>query len=172
MGKYHPLEAYLSKQSADSCVLTFSEIEEIIGDSLPSSARKREQWWGNDRSHTQACSWIQAGWRIESPRLALVGERVHFVQSARSGSSSEEPLDDSGTSQVIVRNLAARVVAELKRKAARNGHSLERELRMILTRAARPERTELIAEADRVRAMTTGPLEDSVSLLSKDRDRP
>ena len=36
------------------------------------------------------------------------------------------------------------------------------------SRAGRPE---LIAEADRVRAMTPGPLEDSVSLLREDRDR-
>ena len=41
---------------------------------------------------------------------------------------------------------------------------------MILTQAARPKRTELIAQADRVRAMTPGPLEDSVTLLRQDRD--
>ena len=75
-----------------------------------------------------------------------------------------------GQSQVIVRRLDTTVVAALKRKAERKGHSLEQELRGILTRAASPERAELIAEADRIRAMTTGPLEDSVSLLRRDRD--
>ena len=40
----------------------------------------------------------------------------------------------------------------------------------ILTRAARPARAELIAETDRIRAMTVGPLEDSVSLLHQERD--
>ena len=77
---------------------------------------------------------------------------------------------ENASSQVIVRNLAVGVVAELKRKAKRNGHSLEQELRTILTHAARPERVALIAEADRIRAMTAGPLEDSVSLLREDRD--
>jgi plasmid stability protein len=77
---------------------------------------------------------------------------------------------DKAPSQVIVRNLDAGVVAELKRRAKRKGRSLERELRMILTRAARPERSKLIAEADRIRAMTAGPLEDSLSLLREDRD--
>lgn len=172
MGKYRPLETFLSKQSADSCTLTFPEIEKIIGGSLPASARNLEQWWGNDRSHTQACSWMRAGWIVESPGSAPIKKRVRFVRTARGGPSSEDSFEDRGTSQVIVRNLATRVVAELKRRAKRNGHSLERELRMILTRAARPERSELIAEADRIRAMTPDPLEDSVSLLREDRERP
>ena len=41
---------------------------------------------------------------------------------------------------------------------------------LIPTRAARPDRAELLAEIDRIRAMTVGPLEDSVSLLRRDRD--
>ncbi len=45
----------------------------------------------------------------------------------------------------------------------------QRELKNILTNAARPQRRELIAEADRVRAMSVGPLEDSVSILRWDR---
>ena len=35
--------------------------------------------------------------------------------------------------------------------------------------AGTPERQGLIAEADRIRAMTPGPLEDSVTLLRRDR---
>jgi len=42
--------------------------------------------------------------------------------------------------------------------------------RNILRRAARPDRTALIAETKRIRDMTPGPLEDSVSLLREDRD--
>ena len=34
----------------------------------------------------------------------------------------------------------------------------------------RRDRAELLAEADRIRAMRAGPLEDSVSLLREDRD--
>ncbi len=49
--------------------------------------------------------------------------------------------------------------------AKRKGHSLQRELKNILTK-----RRELIAEADRTRAMTAGPLEDSVSILREGRD--
>lgn len=54
-----------------------------------------------------------------------------------------------------------------KRRIRQRGHSLERKSKITMARAGRPE---LIAEANRVRAMTPGPLEDSVSLLREDRD--
>ena len=62
------------------------------------------------------------------------------------------------------------IAALVMRMAKRSGHSLQRELGNILTRTAHPRRGELIAEADRIRAMTTGPLEDSVSILREGRD--
>lgn len=74
-------------------------------------------------------------------------------------------------SQVLVRNLNPGVVAALKQRAKRKGHSLEHELRRILTEAARPERGDLLAEADRIRAMSPGPLRDSVDLIREERDR-
>ena len=171
MGTYDPLREYLSGQPDDSCTLTFRDIEEIIRDSLPSSARRAnnyKSWWANDKTHVQAASWMRAGWRTAgSPDLAA--ERIRFTRSPRAFRPPRNAGD--GPSQVIVRNLDAAVVAELKRRARRNGRSLERELRLTLTRAARPDRATLIAEADRIRAMTAGPLEDSVSLLRQDRDR-
>ena len=168
MSKYSPLGEYLMAQQSDSCVLTFSRIEEIIGASLPASAKRREQWWGNDKTHTQACSWMQAGWRVRQPRL--MKEQVRFTRNNYHSTSPNEQSRGKAVSQVVVRNLDSRVVAALKQRARRNGHSLERELRVILTRAAQPGRRELIAEADRIRAMTAGPLEDSVSLLRQARD--
>ena len=36
---------------------------------------------------------------------------------------------------------------------------------------AQPDRHELVAEADRIRAMTPGPLPDSTRLIREDRDR-
>ena len=72
--------------------------------------------------------------------------------------------------QVIVRNLDEKVVASLKRRAERHGHSLEQELRDILSRAARPDREELLAQTLRIRAMTPGVLSDSTELIREDRD--
>ncbi len=75
--------------------------------------------------------------------------------------------------QVIVRNLDAEVVAALKRKAALHGRSLEQELREILSSAARFDREERLAVADRIRAMTPrGVVQtDSTDLIRQDRDR-
>lgn len=167
MPKYAHLERYLSERRDDSCSLTFSQIEGLIGAPLPASARRHPSWWGNDRTHAQARSWMRAGWAVEQPRLAE--ERVRFARVDTHRRAREE-APSRARSQVIVRNLDSEVVAVLKRRARRNGHSLEQELRAILTGAARPERNELIAEADRIRAMTPGPLEDSVTLLRQDRD--
>lgn len=165
MGKYDPLAKHLSEQSTDSCRLTFSDVEAIIGGRLPASARAHQGWWGNDKTHVQAHSWMHVGWMVTQHHLLQQGH-VHFTRIVHDTLSDESPR----VSQVIVRNLDARVVAELKRRAKQKGRSLEGELRVILTEAARPRRTELIAEADRVRAMTPGPLDDSVTLLRQDRD--
>ena len=56
--------------------------------------------------------------------------------------------------QVLVRNLPDDVVARLKARAARARHSLEQELRDILIEAARPGLHEVLADMDRIRAMT------------------
>ena len=74
--------------------------------------------------------------------------------------------------QVIVRNLDERVVATLRRKAELHGHSLEQELRDIVTAAARLTGPERMARARRIRAMTPPdvPQTDSADLIRKERD--
>lgn len=74
--------------------------------------------------------------------------------------------------QVIIRNLDDRVIASLKAKARGRGHSLEQELREILTSASAMDPVEKGVLADRVRAMTRGRLTtDSTDLIRRDRDR-
>ena len=43
--KYYPLERYLSIQNNNRIELTFSDIEKIIGDTLPPFAHKYLAWW-------------------------------------------------------------------------------------------------------------------------------
>jgi plasmid stability protein len=74
--------------------------------------------------------------------------------------------------QVLVRNLPDDVVARLKARAARARHSLEQELREILIDAARPPRKEILAEMDRIRALTPKVSQtDSADLIREDRER-
>ncbi len=56
--------------------------------------------------------------------------------------------------QVLVRNLDDRVIESLKTKAELKGHSLEQELRDVLTKAAPLTPAEKIALFNKLRAMT------------------
>lgn len=74
--------------------------------------------------------------------------------------------------QVLVRNLDEQVVTALRRKAALHGRSLEQELRLALTAAARLTHEERVALAGRVRGMTPAAVKqtDSAELICQDRD--
>ena len=170
MRKYAPLGEFLSSQAGDSCTLTLAEIERIIGRRLPRSARVHAAWWGNDSSHVQARAWMGEGWRARPATRYL--DAVIFRRMGASHLRAVAVAKDGGTAQVIVRGLDRGAVETLKRRAREAGRSLEAELRMILTRAARADRRALLAEADRIRAMTPGPLTDSTVLLREDRARP
>ena len=56
--------------------------------------------------------------------------------------------------QVIIRNIEHSVLERLKARAAAQRKSLEQSLRDLLTEAAKPSRAELIADLERIRAMT------------------
>ena len=51
-------------------MLTFREVEALLGRPLPPSARARRDWWTNHHGHAQAhYGWRAAGWRIVSVDL-------------------------------------------------------------------------------------------------------
>ena len=56
--------------------------------------------------------------------------------------------------QVVIRNIDDRIFELLKARAAAQHKSLEQSLRELLTEAARPNHPELLAELERIRAMT------------------
>ena len=64
MSKYAPLVAHLKESERDSVAMTFKEVEAVIGAPLPPSAYDESlPWWSNDKTHVQAFSWMNAGWR-------------------------------------------------------------------------------------------------------------
>ena len=90
-GKYAPLHAYLANRYADSVVLTFGQIEDLLGSALPDNARARHEWWtgtdtGADKSSWSA-AWILAG-RTATPNL--LARTVAFERRAESPRGSRD----------------------------------------------------------------------------------
>jgi hypothetical protein len=80
---YQPLHLYLKGRFADTVVLTFAQIEDLIGVALPDGARLEREWWADaDAAGTpsvQARSWVQAH-RTATPNLGACN--VTFVRGS------------------------------------------------------------------------------------------
>jgi hypothetical protein len=63
-GQYRPLHKYLDDRYADTVVLTFSQIEDILGCLLPDTARLEQAWWADADADgapsAQARAWTAA----------------------------------------------------------------------------------------------------------------
>ena len=80
MGKYSALQHHLASLNVDTVRLTFREIETVLGDTLPPSARKHAAWWGNaDRGKNGWPNlWKRAGWARGD--YSISGEWVTFFR--------------------------------------------------------------------------------------------
>jgi hypothetical protein len=71
-GKYLLLHRYLRDRYATTVVLTFAEIEDVLGFALPHRARLEREWWTDGRTTdadtNYADSWILAS-RTATPNL-------------------------------------------------------------------------------------------------------
>jgi hypothetical protein len=81
VSKYSAVANYLNAQSGRTCEMRFSEIEAVLGEPLPASARRWMAWWRGTPSsspfHVQKkFGWDAAGWVVED--LSIEGERVTF----------------------------------------------------------------------------------------------
>ncbi|MCC5634999.1 helix-turn-helix domain-containing protein [Nostoc sp. CHAB 5844] len=64
--KYQPLLEFLRGSDRNEVTLSFTEIETLINDVLPESARNKQAWWSNRKQgSSQASAWIEAGYRVE-----------------------------------------------------------------------------------------------------------
>ena len=79
---YHLLHAYLRDRFANRVVLTFSEIEDLLGFRLPEAARLDRTWWdteaNGDRS-AQSNAWILAN---RTASVSMSAQRVVFDRIA------------------------------------------------------------------------------------------
>src|SRR4029453_556148 len=87
-GKYLALYRYLENRYADVTVLTFEQIEALLGFALPPLARTQLDWWATrsangDAAHSAA--WTLAG-RTATPNLSartVLFERVPVARQGR-----------------------------------------------------------------------------------------
>jgi len=75
-GKYGPIGNHLEKSSEKTVELSFEEIEEILGEPLPDSAKTYKAWWYGD-DHSQTGAWTSVGF-VAKPNLR--DEKVIFKQ--------------------------------------------------------------------------------------------
>jgi hypothetical protein len=82
-GKYRSLYEYLEKRYANTVVLTFTQLEDLIGFSLPDLARTDPEWWTTaDISSAEVrCS---DAWTLASrtARPNLMAQTVAFERKA------------------------------------------------------------------------------------------
>jgi hypothetical protein len=82
--EYQSLHKYLDGRYADTVVLRFAEIEDLLGFSLPSLARLREDWWangdGDDLPSNQSRTWVRAS---RTAKANLTAQTVVFERVVR-----------------------------------------------------------------------------------------
>ena len=70
-GTYLPLHKYLEHRYADTIVLTFAQMEDLLGFTLPEVARVHQEWWtdADPGEPVASPSWTRAG-RTAAPNLS------------------------------------------------------------------------------------------------------
>ena len=84
MSRYDALTGELAQREEPEVVLTFDELDSIVG-GLPNSARTYHAWWANKRtSQPHARAWLDAG-RVASvdfTRERAVFRRLSLMQKS------------------------------------------------------------------------------------------
>ena len=74
--KYRKLYAHLCNLPFREWKASFADIEVIIGDHLPASARRHRASWANDITQARARAWLAAGW--ETAQVNMDAETLLF----------------------------------------------------------------------------------------------
>ncbi len=79
-GKYQSLHKYLRDRYANRVVLTFAEIEDLLGFALPDPARLQREWWDSNADPASPRSAQSASWMLASrtATVNLIAESVVF----------------------------------------------------------------------------------------------
>ena len=94
--KYRNLYAHLLSLSSQEWKASFADIEVIIGDNLPASARRYRASWANDITQARARAWLAAGWetaQVDMNAETLLFRREDFSSPARQSMSTKDALN-------------------------------------------------------------------------------
>ena len=80
-GPYLLLYTYLDTRFADTVVLTFAQIEDVIGFALPEEARLRQEWWTDPTTNVVAPHYSDS-WTL-ARRTAVPNVHAKIVSFAR-----------------------------------------------------------------------------------------
>lgn len=76
-GKYAPLLHFLQRQTAKQIIMTYAEVEAVLGFELPNSAYTYTMWW-NPKGHPHCQAWLQAGYDVADVGEALRTKIITF----------------------------------------------------------------------------------------------
>ena len=77
--KYRPLAEYLVERNERSITLNYTQLREILGFELPSSAKNHmNQFWANTDTHSYSSSWLKVGYktRVDVGNKTVTFEKV------------------------------------------------------------------------------------------------
>ncbi|HEX4535191.1 MAG TPA: hypothetical protein VH000_13215 [Rhizomicrobium sp.] len=82
MSKYDELGQYLKRQAASEIPMTFAEIEDVLGTTLPPSAYRHRPWWSNNPNNSvMTKAWLDAGYRTE--RVDMAAQKLVFKRAPK-----------------------------------------------------------------------------------------
>ena len=79
--KYRKLAEYLQSSGEAQVVLSYAEIERILGFALPATAKEyKNSFWANTTTHSYASSWMAIGYRahvdVENDEVTFYKELI------------------------------------------------------------------------------------------------
>jgi hypothetical protein len=88
--KYAPLGAYLARQPVNEVRLTLAEIEAILGQALPATARS-PRFWSNYEGNRPARFWRAVGSRVARTHQTTGVDAVTFMRVENATAESLVP---------------------------------------------------------------------------------
>ena len=77
------LSEHLKESSAETIELSFSQIEDILGQELPTEAKETAKWWWNVKGSKKARSWLDYGYSTFDQKNILARKTVFFRRNVK-----------------------------------------------------------------------------------------